>query len=55
MSKEINSNKEQQGNLPIKTRQDLMFNHVQTFTQKRALLGSHFVKMQMVGYLLFPY
>ena len=50
MSKEINSNKEQQGNLPVKTRQDLMFNHVQTFTQKRALLGSHFVKMLMVGY-----
>ena len=50
MSKEINTNKEQQGNLTINTRQDLIFNHVQTFTQKRALLGSHFVKMPMVGY-----
>ena len=50
MSKEINTNKEKQGNLTINTRQDLIFNHVQSFTQKRALLGSHFVKMPMVGY-----
>ena len=27
-----------------------MFNHVHTFQQKRILLGSHFVKMPMVGY-----
>ena len=50
MSKEINTNKEKQGNLTINTRQDLIFNHVQTYSQKRTLLGSHFVKMPMVGY-----
>ena len=36
MSKEINTNKGQQGNLTINTTQDLIFNHFQTFTQKRA-------------------
>ena len=50
MSKVINTNRELQGNLCIKKRQDLMFSHVQTYSQKRTLLGSHFVKMPMVGY-----
>jgi len=50
MSKVINTNGELQGNLSIEKRQDLMFSHVQTNSQKRTLLGSHFVKMPMVGY-----
>ena len=50
MSKVINTNRELQGNLSIEKRQDLMFSHVQTYSQKRTLLGSHFVKMPMVGY-----
>ena len=50
MSKVINTNRELQGNLSIEKRQELMFNHVQTFQQKRTLLGSHFIKMPMVGY-----
>lgn len=50
MSKKIITNKELQGNFSIEKRQDLMFSHVQTFTEKRTLLGSHFVKMPMIGY-----
>jgi len=50
LSKKIITNRELQGNLSVKKRQDLMFSHVQTYSQKRTLLGSHFVKMPMVGY-----
>ena len=45
-----NTEREFQGNLPLKKRQELRFNHTQSFLQKRILLGSHFVKMSMVGY-----
>ena len=50
MSKKIITNRGLQGNLSIEKRQELIFNHVQTYSQKRTLLGSHFVKMPMVGY-----
>jgi hypothetical protein len=50
MDKKIFTNRGLQGNLSIEKRQDLMFSHVQTYSQKRTLLGSHFVKMLMVGY-----
>jgi hypothetical protein len=50
MDKKIFTNIGLQGNLSIEKRQDLMFSHVQTYSQKRTLLGSHFVKMLMVGY-----
>ena len=51
MSKAINSNKTQQGNLSVKTRQDLIFNQVQTYTQE-SNIGKPFCK-DTNGWILF--